>query len=111
MKKLTIVLSIVMMTIATGLMAQNLNSAGKAYNKGIELAGEGKTMEAIESYNKCADICAELGDVGEGLKVKAETQITSLYMNLGIEKLKAKNYDSAIIILDETKVYADKVGD
>lgn len=111
MKKLTIVMSIVFMTIATGLMAQNLNSAGKAYNKGIELAGEGKTMDAIESYNKCADICAELGEVGEGLGIKAETQITNLYMNMGIEQLKAKNYDSAIIILNETKVYADKVGD
>ena len=111
MKKLTIVLSIVMMTIASGLMAQNLNSAGKAYNKGIELAGEGNTMEAIEAYNKCADICAELGEVGEGLKVKAETQITTLYMNMGVEKLKAKKYDSAVILLDETKVYADKVGD
>jgi len=111
MKKLTIVLSIVMMTFASGLMAQNLNTAGKAYNKGIELAGEGKTVEAIESYNKCADICAELGEVGEGLKVKAETQITNLYMNIGVEKLKAKNYDTAIILLDQTKVYADKVGD
>jgi tetratricopeptide (TPR) repeat protein len=111
MKKLTIVLSIVLMTVATGLMAQNLNSAGKAYNKGIELAGEGKIMEAIESYNKCADISAELGDVGEGLKIKAETQITTLYMNLGIEQLKAKKYDSAIVLLKETKVYADRLED
>lgn len=111
MKKLTIVLSIVMMTIATGLMAQNLNTAGKAYNKGIELAGEGKTMEAIKSYNKCAEICAELGEVGEGLKEKAEVQVTTLYMNMGVEKLKDKKYDSALILLQETKVYADKVGD
>jgi tetratricopeptide (TPR) repeat protein len=111
MKKITIVLSIVLMTFTTGLLAQNLNSAGKAYNKGIELAGEGKTMEAIESYNKCAEICAELGEVGEGLKIKAETQVTNLYMNMGIEKLKAKKYDSAIILLTETKAYADKLDD
>ena len=99
MKKITIVLSIVLMTFATGLLAQNLNSAGKAYNKGIELAGEGKTMEAIESYNKCAEICAELGEVGEGLKIKAETQVTNLYMNMGVEQLKAKKYDSAVVLL------------
>ena len=101
----------VLMTFATGLLAQNLNSAGKAYNKGIELAAEGKTMEAIESYQKCAEICAELGEVGEGLKIKAETQVTNLYMNMGVEKLKAKKYDSAVFLLTETKVYADKLDD
>ena len=65
MKKLTIVLTVFFLVFTMGLSAQDLNDAGKAYNQGIELTKENKTMEAIEKYQKCADIASELGDVGE----------------------------------------------
>ena len=103
MKKLTIVLTGLVMMFALGLNAQDLNDAGKAYNKGIELAKDNKTMEAIKSYQKCADISAELGDVGEGLKNKAESQISSLYMKLGIDAYKAKDQDTAIALFKLSK--------
>lgn len=111
MKKLSIILVLVFMTATTGLIAQNLNAAGKSYNKGIELAQAGDIAGAVESYEKCAEICAELGDVGEGLKVKSETQICNLYMNMGIEKFKAKKYDSAIILFTESDKYAKLIED
>ncbi|RLD82805.1 MAG: hypothetical protein DRJ15_00425 [Bacteroidetes bacterium] len=111
MKKLIIILTVAFMTISTGLVAQNLNAAGKSYNKGIELAGGGDVMGAIESYKKCAEISGELGDVGEGLKVKAESQICNLYMKMGIEKFKVKKYDSAIILFTESDTYAKMIND
>ena len=111
MKKLTIVLTGLMMMFALGLNAQDLNDAGKAYNKGIELAKDNKTFEAIKSYMKCSDISAKLGDVGEGLKSKAENQISSLYMKLGIDAYKAKEQDSAIALFKLSKEYANKVND
>jgi len=111
MKKLTIILALFFMTVTTGLMAQNLNAAGKSYNKGIELSQAGDVTGAIESYEKCAEICAELGEVGEGLKLNAEKQICNLYMNMGVEKFKVKNYDSAIILFTESDKYAKLIDD
>lgn len=110
MKKLTTVLTALLIMLAMGISAQDLNDAGKAYNKAIELSKENKTYEAIEKYQKCADISAELGDVGEGLKVKAETQITSLYMKLGVDAYKAKTYDTAISLFKLSVKNADASG-
>ncbi|MCK4570061.1 MAG: tetratricopeptide repeat protein [Bacteroidales bacterium] len=111
MKKLTIILTVLFVTISMGLTAQNLNSAGKAYNKGIELNKEGNTLEAIGSYQKCADICAKLGEIGEGLKINAETQICKLYMNMGTDIFKAKDYDSAIGCFTQSAKYAELIND
>lgn len=111
MKKLTIILTVFSLMISIGLSGQNLNDAGKAYNKAISLAQENKTFEAIKSYQKCADICAELGEVGEGLKVKAETQIYNLYISMGLDSYKAKAYDSAISTFDDAAVYARLIND
>jgi len=111
MKKLTIILTVLFMAASSGLMAQNLNSAGKSYNKGIELSKEGDVLGAIKAYEKCASICAELGEVGEGLKMNAETQICNLYMNMGVEKFKAKDYDSALIHFTASDQYAKLIDD
>ncbi len=107
MKKLTIVLTALFMVLSLAMSAQDLNDAGKAYNKGIELAKDNKTMEAIASYQKCADISSELGDLGEGLKIKAENQISALYMKLGIDAFKAKEHDTAVSLFKLSKEYAD----
>jgi len=106
MKKLTIILTVLFMTMSSGLMAQNLNSAGKAFNKGLELNKEGDLFKANESFSKCADICAELGEAGAGLKLNAETQICNNFMKMGVDKFKAKNYDSALILFSESDKYA-----
>jgi len=106
MKKLTIVLSAFFLMLGMGLSAQNLNDAGKAYNKGISFAKENKTLEAIEKYQECANISAELGDVGEGLKAKAETQISSLYMKLGVDAYKAKEWDTAVSLFKLSADYS-----
>ena len=92
MKKLSIIITTFLFIFGMSLTAQDLNDAGKAYNEGITLAKENKTMEAIAAYQECADISKELGDVGEGLKIKAETQISSLYLKLGLDAYKAKEY-------------------
>ena len=110
MKKLTIVLTAFFLMFTMGLSAQDLNDAGKAYNKGIGFTKENKTMEAIEAYQKSASIAGELGDVGEGLKLKAETQVSSLYMKLGIDAYKAKQYDTAVSLFLLSAEYANSIG-
>lgn len=109
MKKLTIILTAFFLTISLGLLAQDMNEAGQAYNEGIGLAKENKTAEAIASYQKCADICAGLGEDGAELQEKAETQITSLYLKQGIDAYKAKRYDDAIASFKLSAEYAEKV--
>ena len=108
MKKLTIVLSILLITVSQSLTAQDLNDAGKAYNKGISLTKENNQIEAIESYQECAEICEKLGEVGEGLMLKAEKQISSLYMKLGIDAFKVKDYDTAVSYFALSSSYAEK---
>lgn len=109
MKKLTIIITALFLVFGLSISAQDLNDAGKAYNEGIAFAKENKTMEAITAYQECADISRELGDVGEGLKVKAETQISSLYLKLGLDSYKAKEYDTAISLFALSSEYAKKV--
>jgi tetratricopeptide (TPR) repeat protein len=109
MKKLTIIITAFLFVFTLGLTAQDLNKAGKAYNEGISFAKENQTIEAIASYQKCADICAELGEVGEGLKTKAETQITSLYLKLGIDAYKSKEYDTAVALFKRSGEYAELI--
>ena len=108
MKKLTIALSILLITVSQSLTAQDLNDAGEAYNKGISLTKENNQIAAIESYQECAEICEELGEVGEGLMTKAQAQISSLYMKLGIDAFKAKDYDTAISYFSLSTNYAEK---
>jgi tetratricopeptide (TPR) repeat protein len=96
MKKMTIVFVAFLIILGGSIGAQDLNSAGQAYNDGIALIQENKHYEAIEAFNKCASICRELGEVGEGLMNKALTQITSQYMKLGIDAFQAKDYDTAV---------------
>lgn len=110
MKNLTIILTVIIMAFSGGLVAQDLNAAGEAYNDGIGFAKENQLMEAIESYQDCADICKELGEVGEGLKVKAETQISSIYLKLGIDAYKAKTFDTAISLFELSADYANIIG-
>jgi tetratricopeptide (TPR) repeat protein len=110
MKKLTIILTALMLMFGVGLTAQDLNDAGKAYNEGLGLAKENKTLEAIEAFLECAEISGELSDVGEDLKEKAEIQISSLYMKLGIDAYKAKGFDTAVSYFLMSADYAHKVG-
>lgn len=110
MKKLTTILSAVLIMVSFGLSAQDLNDAGEAYNEAISLTKENKTYEAIESYQECVEICSQLGEVGEGLQIKAETQISSLFMKLGIDAYKEKEYDTAVSLFEMSSTYAQKVG-
>jgi tetratricopeptide (TPR) repeat protein len=96
MKNLTILLFAFSLLFSINLSAQSLNSAGKAFNKGISLAEEAKIPDAIESYEKCIRICTELGEEGNELKGKAEAQIMNIYMDKGLEAFNAKNYDGAL---------------
>lgn len=111
MKKLTIVLTVFLIVCSQSLTAQNLNAAGKEYNKGISFAKENNHIKAIESYQECAVICEELGEIGEGLMIKAQNKISSLYMKLGIDAFKAKDYDTAISYFSLSTNYAEKTGD
>jgi len=107
MKKLSTIIIVFLITITSGLLAQNLNSAGKAYNEGIELGKEGKSLEALASYKECVGICDELGEEGADLKLKSETQICNLYMKMGLDIYKSKKYDSAISCFTESVKYAE----
>lgn len=111
MKKIILILTLALFSMSSALLAQSLNSAGKAFDKGNELVAEGNVSEAIESYQKCAYMSAELGELGECIKVKSELKICKLYMDAGIEKFNEKNYDVALEKFDSASEYAKLIQD
>lgn len=112
MKKLNYLLAALFLSLVmtAEMSAQDLNAAGKALNKGIELSGEGDIEGAIASYTDCINIASELGEEGAELKTKASTQVASLYMKMGADLYKAKNFESAINAFANSARYADLAG-
>ncbi|MEE4257334.1 MAG: tetratricopeptide repeat protein [Bacteroidales bacterium] len=111
MKLKAIIITLFIATFFTGLQAQSLKSAGKTYYKANDLLAEGDTLKAIESYQECADMSAELGELGECIKLKAETKLSNLYLNEAIKEYYKKNYDGSLQILEKVEDYASFIDD
>lgn len=111
MKLKTIIITLFITTFFAGLQAQSLKSAGKTYYKANDLLAEGDTLKAIESYQECADISAELGELGECIKLKSETKLSNLYLEEAIKEFYRKNYDGSLQILDKVEAYASFIND
>jgi len=109
MKKITIILTLSLLTISSGLFAQSLKSAGKAYDKANKLLIKGDTIKAIDSFQKCADISKELGELGESRKLKADSSIYNLYIIEGVQELNKTKFDKAIEAFNKARDYAEMI--
>jgi len=105
------ILTIIITALVTGLNAQSLNSVGKAYYKANDLMEEGDTLKAIEKYIECAEKSAAVGELGECIKIKAETRLLEFYLNESIDKLNRNKFEEALAALVMAETYADSIGD
>ena len=80
MKKLSIVLILSFFIFSSALYAQSLNSIGKTYDKASELLVEGDTADAIEQFQKVAEMAQGQGDLGACIKHTSEKKIYDLYI-------------------------------
>lgn len=103
-------LVIVFTVLVSWTFGQSLNDAGAAFNEGINLTKEDNTKGAIQAYENCIQICDQLGEEGNDLKQKSQSQIVSIYTNLGTSSYKEKQPEAAIFYLQEAQKYAEASG-
>ncbi len=111
MKSIRILLTIMFLSSASWLMAQDMNAAGEAFNKGISMQEQENYPAAIQAYENARDIASKLGDEGADLKMKAEKQLSLSYYNYGKKLYSGKKYGDAINNFIKSADYAAMVND
>ncbi|MBE9492026.1 MAG: hypothetical protein IMY70_04015, partial [Bacteroidetes bacterium] len=111
MKQVKIILIFVLAGFVLSAVAQTINEAGTVFNEAIQLAKDEQNEAAVKIYDKCINICEQLGEEGEDLKMKAQTQITIMCSKMGIDAYKTKKPDEAIAYLNKSYKYAEIIVD
>jgi len=111
MNKIKLILSVAFLSLSSFLFSQTMNEAGEAFNKGIEAAKANNYVAAIKAYTECVDICIKLGEEGEDMKMKAESQIPDAYFKIGIASYQAQKFDEAGINFQKSSEFALKLND
>ncbi len=75
--------------------AQDISKATEAYNNALTLQTS-DPMAAITSVKSCLEICDQIGEEADELKMRAELKLPQLYYNVGNSYAKKKNYTAAI---------------
>ncbi len=111
MKKLFLALFATAMFNLPALMAQDLTAAADAFNQGLQFSRDGNHTEALNQYKKTMEMCAQLGDEGVELGLKAEQQLPGAYFNVAKGLFDEKKYTEAIPNFEESARYADQMGE
>ena len=111
MKQVKIILIFVLAGFVLSAVAQTINEAGTVFNEAIQLAKDEQNEAAVKTYEHCINICEQLGEEGEELKMKAQTQITIMCSRMGIDAYKNKKPDEAIAYLNRSYKYAEIIVD
>lgn len=87
-----VILFIGLFLMATGYVeqaeAQNRREAVQAFNKGIDLASEGKYDQAVSAYMQVIEISDQIGEDAQDIKEKAESKIPQVYLQKAISAYK-----------------------
>lgn len=75
--------------------AQDISKATEAFNKALELQTSDPTA-AISSVKSCLEICDQIGEDADDLKMRAELKLPELYCNVGNGYVREKKYTAAI---------------
>lgn len=92
------------------LSGQTLNDAIAEFNLGVELVTS-DPESAILYFEKCIEICDNLGEEAAEIREKAVSQVPKVYYNVAMTYFREKNYDKAITEFENTAGAADKYGD
>lgn len=75
--------------------AQDISKATEAFNNALELQTSDPTA-AITSVKSCLEICDQIGEDADDLRMRAELKLPELYYNVGNAFVKAKKITAAI---------------
>lgn len=76
-------------------LAQDINKATEAFNKALELQST-DPKGAIASVKSCLEVCDQIGEDADDLKMRAEMKLPELYYNVGNSYVKDKKIMEAI---------------
>ncbi len=113
MKKVSLSLIILLVSaFPLILKGQNtLEDAINEYNKGVLSNNADSIDAAIAHFEKCIEICNQLGDEGEERRIQTEALLPTLYYNKAAKSLKEEKYDEAIPQFNKAAEIATKYGD
>ena len=87
--------------------AQDKNEAAEAYNTAAQLAKDNPTA-AIESAKEALDICEQIGEDADDVRVLTENILPGLYFNVGNQLIKSKKITQAIPAFQEALKVAEQ---
>lgn len=110
MRSIKALFTIVFLSVSLFAFSQSINEAGSEYNNGLKAMKESNYETAINDFLSCIDICDQLGQEGEDLKSKAQTQLASAYLQHGLELYKGKKFNDALQTLKKSSELAKQIG-
>ncbi|MFC2086550.1 tetratricopeptide repeat protein [Bacteroidota bacterium] len=90
--------------------SQSFSEAAELYNEGLDIINS-DPESAIEKFEKCLEMCSELGEETEQVRVNAEIQLPIAYYKVAKRLYDDKNYEEAIKGFKKTAEVADEYGD
>ncbi|MBT3244477.1 MAG: tetratricopeptide repeat protein [Bacteroidetes bacterium] len=103
----TLGLSFLLIGLSGAVQAQDINKAREAFNKALEMQTS-DVETAITSVKECLDICGQIGEDADDIRMRAELKLPELYVNAGNQLVKAKKYPDAISAFEEALKVADE---
>jgi superkiller protein 3 len=111
MKRNVLVRSLLLPVFIFGMIgftqAQDINEAKEAYNNALKLATDDPST-AIASIKQCLEICDQIGEEGDDIKVLAENKLPELYFNVGNNLIKENKITQAIPAYQEALKVAEQ---
>jgi tetratricopeptide (TPR) repeat protein len=107
MKKIFLSLVVALMTAGV-VNAQDLQSVVDMYNAAAVVLNEGKSEEALNSFNATLTAAANLGDEGAQVVNDCKEIIPKILLQVGKDKAEAKDFDGAVNAFKEAVAKANE---
>lgn len=114
----TILLSVLILGLASTVQAQDKRAAVKTYNKALELAQSGEYEQAINVFNQAISQAKKLGEEGQDILSRSQSKLPQVHYQLALKKYKTFQSDKTLANLEATidqfrttKEVAEKYGE
>ena len=100
-KKVTLLIAAIALTIGlVNAQEVNLKTATETYNSGATIINE-DPVKAAQLFEKCIEMCDEIGDEAYDLRLKAERPLPGLYYKIAMDKYGDKKYEEALKLFEK----------
>jgi len=107
--RLTILLTIVMVSVSTLFAQEDINAAGSIFNEGNQALKEKNYEVAVAKYKDALDMCEMIGMDADDLKFSIEDQIPVAQYYYGLDLVKNKKAMEGLEVLKEALASAKTV--